>query len=489
MLRNVRRIIALLVFVIITLLFLDYTGTIHKYFAWMASIQLVPAFLALNFGIVISLVLLTLIFGRVYCSVICPLGILQDIISFISSKRKGKKHRFTYSNEKKWLRYSVLAIFIIIMALGSGAIGAILAPYSAYGRIVSSIFAPIFGIINNLLAEITAKYDIYSVYAVDVYIKSFITLSVAIITLIVIFILAWRGGRTYCNTICPVGSLLGLLSKYSYFKPFIDTSLCVNCGLCSRSCKSSCINVKNHSIDYSRCVMCMNCFENCKKDAIKYCHPLKKNKFIDKSRRKFMAISGITMTTVAIKAEEKITDGGLAIIQDKKIPNRIVPIVPVGAISLNDFTNHCTACQLCVSACPNNVLRPSQSIEKFMQPEMSYELGFCRPECTMCAEICPTDAIHPLPKEEKMMRKIGTAHWVKDNCIILRDNVECGNCARHCPNGAIRMEPINPDLKDSPKFPVINTERCIGCGACEYVCPARPFSAIYIDGLEVHRTI
>ena len=489
MLRKIRRISALLFWVIITLLFLDFTGVIHNYFAWMASIQFIPALLALNFGIVIGLIILTLLFGRVYCSVICPLGVFQDVISWISSKRKGKKHRFSYSKEKKWLRILFLVIFVLAMTLGAGAVGALLAPYSAYGRIASNLFTPVYGMINNCFAYIAERVDSYTFYAVDVQIKSIITLVVAVVTLVVIFVLAWRGGRTYCNTVCPVGTILGYIAKYSYLKPVIDKSACVNCGLCSRTCKSSCIDSKNHTIDYSRCVSCMNCMESCSKGAIKYCHPSKIKGATDDNRRRFMAITGLAVATAVVKAEEKITDGGLAEILDKKIPNRTIPIVPGGAVSLNNFTNHCTACQLCVSACPNGVLRPSQSLERFMQPEMSYETGFCRPECTRCADVCPTNAIQPLPKEEKMMRKIGTARWVKENCIIIRDKVECGNCERHCPNGAIKMMPIDPAQSDSPKFPVINPERCIGCGACEYVCPSRPFSAIYVDGIEEHRTI
>lgn len=489
MLRKIRRISALLFFVMITLLFLDFTGVIHKYFAWMASIQFIPAVLALNFGIVLGLILLTLLLGRLYCSVICPLGVFQDVISWISGKRKSKKRRFAYSKEKKWLRYFFLGLFVATMALGGGAIGALLAPYSAFGRIASSFFVPVYRLANNCLAYLAERADSYAFYAVDVQITSVATLIVAIVTLLVILVLAWRGGRTYCNTICPVGTVLGYLAKYSYLKPVIDKSQCINCGLCSRTCKSSCIDSKNHAIDYSRCVACMNCIESCNKGAIKYCHPTRKQSVADKGRRQFMTISGLALASAVIKAEEKTTDGGLAEILEKKIPNRTTPLVPGGAVSLNDFTNHCTACQLCVSACPNGVLRPSQSLDRFMQPEMSYEAGYCRPECTRCADVCPTDAIRPLPKEEKMMKKIGTAVWVKENCIILRDNVECGNCERHCPNGAIVMMPVDPDKSDSPKFPVIDSERCIGCGACEYVCPSRPFSAIYVDGIEEHRTI
>lgn len=124
-----------------------------------------------------------------------------------------------------------------------------------------------------------------------------------------------------------------------------------------------------------------------------------------------------------------------------------------------------------------------------MQPEMSYERGYCRPECTKCSEVCPAGAIRPITREEKTGIQIGHAVWVKANCVVLTDGVSCGNCARHCPSGAIQMVPSDPNDENSLKIPVVNTERCIGCGACENLCPARPFSAIYVEGHERHRNI
>jgi len=124
-----------------------------------------------------------------------------------------------------------------------------------------------------------------------------------------------------------------------------------------------------------------------------------------------------------------------------------------------------------------------------MQPEMSYEKGACRPECTRCSQLCPSGAIKPITREEKSSLQIGHAVWISKNCIVNTDKVSCGNCARHCPNGAIQMIKRDANKPDSPLIPVVNTERCIGCGTCEYVCPARPFSAIYVEGHEVHRKI
>lgn len=124
-----------------------------------------------------------------------------------------------------------------------------------------------------------------------------------------------------------------------------------------------------------------------------------------------------------------------------------------------------------------------------MQPESSYERGYCRPECTRCSEVCPAGAIVKITKADKSSIQIGHAVWVKENCVPLTDGVECGNCARHCPVGAITMVPSVAGDAGSPKIPAVNTERCIGCGACENLCPARPFSAIYVEGHETHRII
>lgn len=537
MLRKIRLTLAVLSLALVTLLFLDFTGTVHAWFGWMTRIQFMPAVLALNVGVILFLVVLTLLLGRVYCSVICPLGIFQDVVSWLSARRRGKKNRFRYSPAKTWLRWGVLVLFVAALLAGGGSVAALLAPYSAYGRIASNLMAPLWAWGNNALAYLAERVDSYAFYSVDVWIKSLPTLLVAVVTLVVVVVLAWRHGRTYCNTICPVGTVLGLLSRYSLFRPTIDESKCTGCTLCARRCKASCIDAKAHRIDYSRCVVCMDCIDNCREGAIRYVCRLRQGRNtvavtenakaaaeksvsrpenpvgvtgepvavpipngperrrgvegaqIDAARRRFLLATATVAGTAALRAQEKKVDGGLAVIEDKKAPQRHTSLIPPGSIGARHFFQHCTACQLCVSVCPNGVLRPSTDLARLMQPVMSYERGYCRPECTKCGDVCPTGAIRPLTVADKTAVQVGHAVWIRKNCVPLTDGVECGNCARHCPAGAIQMVPSDGANPASPKIPVVNEERCIGCGACENLCPARPFSAIYVEGHELHRTI
>jgi len=478
------------------MLFLDFTGTVQNCFGWMAKMQFLPALLSFNLILVAVLIIITLVFGRIYCSVVCPLGVMQDFIARIGRIGKRNRNKYSYSKALTWLRISILILFILALTIGFGWIVALIEPYCSYGRIVSNLVSPVYTAINNGFAFLAEKADSYAFYHKDFRMISIPVFTTACISLIALMILAWKNGRTYCNTICPVGTILGYLSKFSWFKPAIDTNKCTNCGLCARRCKAACIDPKAHRIDYSRCVTCMDCIDNCSQNAIEYKHITKKHSFekenttpVDSSRRNFLTGTGLVLLSSAVKAKEKAFDGGLAKILDKQVPERTTPIVPPGAHSLRNLSNHCTSCQLCISLCPNDVLRPSEDMDTFMQPVSSYEKGFCRPECTKCSEVCPTGAIIKIDKAEKSSLQIGHAVWIKDNCLPLTEGVECGNCARHCPAGAITMIHSKAGDNGSPMIPMVDTEFCIGCGACENLCPARPFSAIYVEGHKIHRTL
>ncbi len=507
MLRKIRITLASLVFIGITWLFVDFTGTAHHMVGGLAKLQLLEAILALNVIVIGFLLVLTLIFGRIYCSVICPLGIMQDIFGWFG--KKAKKNRYTFSKEKRWLRIGVLVGFIACFFLGLGTIVQLLAPYSAFGRIATNLLQPVYQAGNNVLAAIAEHYDSYAFYHSDIWLRALPSLVIAAVTLIVLAVLAWRNGRTYCNTICPVGTILSFFSRFSLLKIRFDVEKCKNCSLCTKNCKAACIDYKTHTVDASRCVVCGDCQKSCRHGALKYSmrfsgtidsrnstdsmdstgsseSSIASN--TDSSRRTFLASSAL-LATAAMAQEKKKVDGGLAEIADKVAPTRQTPLTPPGSLSLRNMQQRCTGCQLCISECPNQVLRPSTDLLHLMQPVMSYERGYCRPECNRCSEVCPAGAIKPIKKEDKASTQIGHAVWIKKNCVSVTDGVECGNCARHCPVQAIEMVPLDPDDEEGPYVPAVNEERCIGCGACEYLCPARPFSAIYVEGHEVHKEI
>ena len=493
-LRKIRITLATVTFVCLTWLFADFTGSAchTRWIAWLPKMQLLEAVLAVNVVALLILAVMTLVFGRIYCSIICPLGIMQDLFGWAG--KKLRKNRYTYSKALSWLRYFMLVLTVGCWVLGVGSVVQLLAPYSAYGRIATSLLQPLWKLGNNVLANIAEYYDSYAFYHTETGVPNMgVVTAIAVTTFILLAVLAWRNGRTYCNSICPVGTALSLLSRFSWLKVRFDADKCRSCSLCSKNCKASCIDYKTHTVDASRCVVCGDCIESCKFGALSFKAPSfpasqASSSAHDKSRRSFLLTSAL-LTTAALAQEAKKTDGGLAEIEDKMAPQRQTPLTPPGSMSARNMQQHCTGCQLCVSECPSQVLRPGTDWLHIMQPTMSYELGYCRPECTRCSEVCPAGAIKPIRHEDKASTQIGHAVWIKKNCIPLTDGVECGNCARHCPVGAIEMVPANPDDEEGAYVPAVNEARCIGCGACENLCPARPFSAIYVEGHEVHHTI
>jgi len=467
MLRKTRIFLATLFLIGITLLFI---GIGHDWWGWMAKLQFLPSLLALNLAVVIGVVLLTLLVGRIYCSAICPLGVFQDLVIWIRRKleklfKKKKRFKFKYRSEHKWVRYGVLVLSIVSIVASGQMLIALIAPYSAYGRMVRSIVAASNGSITLPL------------------------LITGLLTFIIISVCAWMWGREYCNTICPVGTTLSLLSRFSLLRPVIDESKCINCGKCARGCKSGCIDFKAHRIDYSRCVDCFDCIETCKDNAISFRVATRKCSCgngepdnVDRGRRAFLVTGAVVAASAAARAQDH-THGGFADVTPKKDPERSERLVPFGAGSVKSFYDHCTACQLCVSACKNGVLRPSSDLEHLLQPYMSYENGYCRPECTACSQVCPAGAIKPVSVEQKQTIRIGVAKVNLDLCLPATGKDSCGNCAYHCPSGAIRMVRQQGSRN---QIPTVVEDRCIGCGACENLCPSRPISAITVNGLSIH---
>lgn len=514
MIRYVRIVLALLFFIAITMLFLDFTGVAVANFGWLARIQVIPALLSLNFAAIVFLALLTLVFGRVYCSVICPLGVYQDIVQrlriWLSGRRKRKIGVYKFHKALSAVRYTIFGVFALLLVLGftsilASSLVALIEPYSMYGRMASGLLSPLFIDGNNALAEWAAENDSYAFYTVA---RSVSGLLVAIggISAVVVGVFAALTGRGWCNTVCPVGTLLGFLSRYSLLKPRIDTSLCNGCRSCERHCKAECINAKAHEIDYSRCVVCMDCINHCTQGAIKYTlrrttketAPDKNGTPESAGRRTFMALVGMGAGAAVASAADKLTDGGFTELKERKPAERANRVVPAGSGGTVHVSEKCVGCQLCIQACPNGVLKTSGTLDTLMQPYMDFRDGYCTPECTLCSTVCPAGVFKPIDEAEKSSIKIGTAKVNLADCLYAaEDPTKCGNCARHCPTGAIAIVPMDPDNEnDKRRMPVVDENACIGCGACEYHCPVGTVvttkgdrAAIHVEGIRVHRII
>ncbi|PKP06177.1 MAG: hydroxyacid dehydrogenase [Bacteroidetes bacterium HGW-Bacteroidetes-5] len=481
------RVAVSLVFIIgITAAFIFFVNRESALFSQFLKIQFVPSLLGIFSGgavVFVLLILLTLLFGRVYCSTLCPLGTFQDSTTRVANLFKSKKkRRFKYDKPKNWIRYSVLSIIAIFFIGGVTAPIAWLDPYSNWGRVSNEIISRVEQLLHNALSNIFPEAIFFRSYA-HFAVGSFIF---ALLFISAVIIFSSLRGRLYCNTICPVGTLLGMLSKISIYKPKIDESKCNKCGLCVINCKSQCIDLENQSVDESRCVSCQNCMQVCKRAAISYKISLrvKENKKIEKiepasnERRRALIAMGLVGTALAAKA-----------INFKPLLSskpKITGIAPPGAVSIDHLKRNCTACYACVSACPNNIIQPASmeyGLDGVLLPVLSFKHHFCGYECNMCTTVCPNDALKPMSIEDKQLSQIGEAQFFLEKCIVHTDGTDCGACDEHCPTKAITMVPYG---EGSLYIPSLNVDICIGCGGCEYICPAVPEKAMVVYAKAVH---
>jgi ferredoxin len=488
-LKKGRVVLALLFFITILISFTDAKGKMPgAFYTAVIYLQFIPSVLkTLTPGAVLSIgflfvLLLTILGGRVYCSTICPLGVLQDIMIFLRRKINPNR-RFKFKKALNILRYSFLGGTIISFTFLGILLLNFLDPYAVFGRIGSHIYQPVILFINNTLASILPSFGFNTLEQSPVHIAS---LFFGTGMLLLVFVMSFLGERLYCNSVCPVGTLLGFVSKFSFFKINIAPSSCTKCGKCQAACKSNCINIKTLEIDESRCVSCYNCIPVCSDGAIGYKRSRiaspKSNDKGDSRRRFFIAASASYLASKAVPAFAR---------QQNDEEEHVCffskgPTAPPGAMSIDHLKDRCVACHLCVSVCPTNVLQPSfleYGFTGMNLPEMNYGVNFCNFDCTKCGEVCPTGAIIKLPVDEKHLTQIGKVVLRIKKCIVETKNKACGSCSEHCPTQAVKMVPYHNGLP----APKIDTTICIGCGACEYACPVtEPHPAIFVAPNEVH---
>jgi len=476
-------------------------STILTYFQFWPSIQKyssIPGILAIGFVFVI---IFTLIAGRVYCSTICPLGILQDAMIFIQKITYGKRSKYRYKKPLNFIRYSILG-FLTISLLFAGIFAInLLDPFANFGRIASTIYQPIFIIGNNFVSKILMHFGFYSLQPLPIKEFNALPFFFALCIFLTLISMVIYRGRLYCNTICPVGAFLGLVSKVSFLKIRISKNQCSQCGKCQTVCKANCINVKTRIIDESRCIACFNCINSCENSSIVYVKALsRKDKPVlmqDINKRNFLKSGAIYVTSFPLIAHiVKLGDGNITTIRnhDSENPQNSPgdfrtrgPISPPGSKGIDNLKANCIGCQLCISVCPTKVLQPSfleYGFTGMMLPRMNNDTGFCNYECTKCGEVCPSGAIIPLTKDIKKITQIGTVVFERDHCVVFKSEKSCGSCSEHCPTQAVHMI----SYKGFLTIPETNPEICIGCGACEHVCPVTdPHAAIFIIPHKVHK--
>ena len=463
MLKKLRIIISLFIFCLLTFYFLDFAGILPLQVSILGQIQFIPAWLSRNVFAMVFLLVCALLFGRVYCSFICPMGIFQNIVC----KKKGYKYR----KNNRVLRWSILVIFLLLFNLGFTIAVGLLDPYSAYGRIAVHIFKPIYLAMNNVLAYVFNHFESYTFYRIEISILSVFSFIVALLTFAIIGVLAWKKGRLYCNTICPVGTLFGFFNKFSLFKIRIDSGKCASCGICEKQCKASCIDSKTRTVDYNQCLNCFSCLNNCNKKAISFAMGKKKQVEVDKSKRRFF----LTGLTIAIAAPAVFAQ-----------TNKRNAVSPPGAISTERLQKHCTSCHLCISKCPSKVLKPAfmeYGARGVMMPVMYFEKGFCNYDCTICTNVCQNNALTPLTVEQKHRLQVGKVVFVPELCVVNTKGTSCGACSEHCPTQAVKMIPY----KNGLTIPFVDASICVGCGGCEFICPVRPSRAIYVEANKIHQ--
>ena len=348
----------------------------------------------------------TLIFGRIYCSMICPFGILQEFAAILFRKKENALHK-SYG-----FKYIIAALTFGVLIGGSAIAVRYIDPYTIFGSAVS---CSVFGI------------------------------TAALTVLAIVFF----KNRFFCTNICPAGAVLGLISKFSLFKIYLDKDMCVSCGLCAKNCLSGCINKDEKLVDNETCIKCLKCLGACKKGGVHYGIPPKVPVKFNIGRRNFIwTTAAFVMLGGALKAGVEIADNTMKKFRDI--------ILPPGAVSENRMFNKCLNCNLCVENCPNKIIEKAD--KDFGTVHLNYNKGkgFCDYNCNKCSEVCPSGAIKKIPLEEKKKTRIGMA-MITDRCK------KCGICISECPVGAIS--------KNKDGQTVINGSKCIGCGKCKNSCP------------------
>jgi ferredoxin len=436
------------------------------------------------------LLLVCMMFGRIYCAVLCPLGIFQDMMIFLSRRYgRRKSHYPKRPKHYPFLWYAILIITALLFFAGSLIPINVLDPFSIFGRFCTLLILPVLSGINNLLVSFAEHFHLFILTPVT---PAPVCWPLFLLTygwLIMVVSMAFYHGRLYCNTLCPVGAFFSLFAEKALFRFTIDEKLCTACGKCRRICRAGCADPVAGKIDLSRCVACFDCMDVCPEKAISYRatalspgelpqNPMKKRL----QKRTFLLSSlaagaGLMAMGLPLRtALAKITSKTLA------LP---FPVTPPGSLGIVHFSQTCVACLACVSVCPEKVLLPGLNdygLAGILQPGLDFTRSRCAYTCHSCTLVCPSGAILPISLKEKQRTRIGRVVFNEKRCLVYTHKRDCGACAEVCPTHAVHTIKEN-----NIHHPRLKPDACIGCGACQLVCPVDP-KAIHVEAARVHET-
>ncbi|MBN1273035.1 MAG: 4Fe-4S binding protein [Candidatus Aminicenantes bacterium] len=446
-----------------------------------------------SFVLALITVAVTTILGRVACGWVCPMGSIQQFFSFLFKKSKLHKPKRPSGNHTAW-KYFIL-IFILVATLLSLDLVGLLDPFSFLTRSFALAVLPVFATTGSVLTGILYKLNLTSLG--DSLYQFLQNLDVNTVFLqgfflgalfIGIILLNLVRERFWCRYLCPLGALLGLLSRWNVFKLKINADKCIDCRLCTIHCETQATPFPIGDWKSSECIYCFTCGSICPTGAITF--PLRFNPAkapqVNLSRRKLLFTSFLGILAVPFF---RLSAAG------KRASSKLIR--PPGALPEEQFLRKCVKCGECMKVCPTNALQPvmgEAGPEGIWTPMVVPKIGYCEYYCSLCTQVCPTGAIKELTIEEKVEVKIGTSWINKNRCIPWKFGDPCIVCEEHCPVSpkAIKMIKTRVELPDgtikTPLAPVIDTGTCIGCGICENKCPVVDKPAIYVTSIGESRS-
>jgi polyferredoxin len=462
------------------------TGYVYRFLGWSLLILAV-----------------TLLFGRVFCNWVCPYGTLHQFVGWLFNTRKpadrwaSNRYRQIY-----FLKYAILTVFLLLAAMGALQIG-LLDPICLMYRTFATVVAPAS---DALVGTVAGRLAIDGVWLDSLKFAPGVERRVFVGSFwigLFLFVLVGMNvviPRFFCRTICPLGALLGVFSRFAVFRINRDLHKCTDCNMCMARCEGA--SDPQAQVRLSECFACMNCIDDCPEDALSFTmFGLDTKQVIPAPEigRRRMVFAGIA----GVAALPLLKNDGVN--TDENYSPKLIR--PPGSVEESEFLERCIKCDQCINACPTNVLQPATiaegGVESLWTPVMNFNIGHCQLKCTLCSEVCPTGAIRKITVEEKMGKgrfteqgpiRLGTAFYDLGRCLPHAMEIPCVVCEEVCPVSPKAIQTKDVEVKDVYgqiivlNKPFIVPDLCIGCGICQTECPVTDSRAVYVTPVGESRS-